>query len=348
MIIYRDCTMAEERPPVDDRELDLLVISFKLVAYIPHHPEVWFAALETQFITRYVRSQRSKYVHSVEASPGDRMFVVRDIIPKTPEKNAYNVLKATILQFYTPSNEKRLLARHPIGDTTPSKHLARLRTLAGPANAHSDIVRELWLESLPRHVQPTVTALLKDSSIVKSASIANKMVARVGNEGNFLVSTTSQPCSGNRDKYAVRPSQPRPQCIYHFLSFKSRVPVPTANPYRNRPRLERAAQPTRVRRKQPKAQKPPSRKPPEAPDDPSESYCWFHRSYGPGDSSCRKPCTYATGKKGVPIPDIPVDFQTLIARFPKLTKPIEDLTLVANGVAQYVVIKDSPVTARPR
>ncbi|VDP86159.1 unnamed protein product [Echinostoma caproni] len=227
------------------------------------------------------------------------MSAIRDIILKPPEKDAYDVLKAAILQFYTPSNEERLrqlLARHPIGDTTPSRHLARLRSLAGPANAHSDIVRELWLESLPRHVQPTITALLEDSSIDKAASIADKIVARVGNEDNFLVATTSQPYRGNRDKYAVRPSQPRPHCIHQRLSFKDRVPVPTANPYRAKPRLERAAQPAHVRQKQPKVQKPPSRKPPKAPDDPTEGYCWFHRSYGPGARSCRKPCTYATGK----------------------------------------------------
>ncbi|VDP93764.1 unnamed protein product [Echinostoma caproni] len=158
--------MVEERPLVNDRKLDLLAISFKPVTFIPHDSEMWFAALEKQFIACNVRSQRSKYVYAVEAIPGDRISTIRDIIPKPPETNAYDVLKDTILQFYAPSNEERLrqlLARHPIGDSTPSRHLARLRTLAGPENAHSYISRELRLESLPRHVQPTVTALLEDS-----------------------------------------------------------------------------------------------------------------------------------------------------------------------------------------
>ncbi|VDP96792.1 unnamed protein product [Echinostoma caproni] len=88
---------------------------------------------------RNVRSQRSKHVYAVEAIHGDLKSAVRDIIRKPPEKDAYDVLKAAILPFYTPSNEKRLrqlLARHPIDDTMLSKHLARLRSLAGPANAH--------------------------------------------------------------------------------------------------------------------------------------------------------------------------------------------------------------------
>ncbi|VDP95825.1 unnamed protein product [Echinostoma caproni] len=94
------------------------------------------------------------------------MSAIRDIILKPTEKDAYEVLKAAVLQFFTPTNEERLrqlLARDPIGDMMPCRHLARLRSLAGPANAHSDSVRELWLESLPRHVQPTITALLEDS-----------------------------------------------------------------------------------------------------------------------------------------------------------------------------------------
>ncbi|VDP34666.1 unnamed protein product [Echinostoma caproni] len=74
---------------------------------------------------RNARSQRPKYVNAVEAISGDRMSAIRDIMLKPPEKKVYDVLKAVILQFYTPSNEERLrylLARHPIGDTTPSRH----------------------------------------------------------------------------------------------------------------------------------------------------------------------------------------------------------------------------------
>ncbi|VDP96037.1 unnamed protein product [Echinostoma caproni] len=90
------------------------------------------------------------------------------------------------------------------------------------------------------------------------------------------------------------------------MSFKDRVPVPIANPSRAKPKLERAVQSTRVRQKQPKAQKPPPRKPPKTLDD-----YWFHRSYGPGARSCRKPYTYATGK-GIPGIDLLQYYELLI------------------------------------
>ncbi|VDP94425.1 unnamed protein product [Echinostoma caproni] len=44
--------------------------------------------------------------------------------------------------------------------------------------------------------------------------------------------------------------------------------------------------------------------------------------------------------------DIPVDFQTLIARLPTLTKPIKDFTLLADRIAQYIVTKRPPTTAQ--
>ncbi|VDP22153.1 unnamed protein product [Echinostoma caproni] len=228
--------MAEEGTPVDDRELNILVISIKPVAFIPHDPEVWFAALEMQFVARNVRSECSKYVYAVESIPAHRMTAITNNILKPPEKNAKDVLKAVVFQFYTPSNEERLcqlLARHPIGDTTPSRLLARLRTLASPETAHSDMVRELWLELLPRTVQPTVMTLLEDSSIDKAASIADKIVARVGNKDHFLVATTSQPYRRNWDTFAVRLLQPRQKLMHHCLSLKDRIPLPVLRISRN-------------------------------------------------------------------------------------------------------------------
>ncbi|VDP92123.1 unnamed protein product [Echinostoma caproni] len=50
------------------------------------------------------------------------------------------------------------------------------------------------------------------------------------------------------------------------------------------------------------------------------------------------------------MPRIPVDVQTLLAPSFCLTKPVEDLTLVADRAAQvqYIATKGPPVTARPR
>ncbi|VDP94824.1 unnamed protein product [Echinostoma caproni] len=152
------------------------------------------------------------------------MSAIRDIILKPPEKDAYDVLKAAILQFHTPSNEemlRQLLARHLLGDTTSSRHLARLRSLAGPANFHFDIYYELLVDS--RRLQ-----LINPVSNIK------------------------------------------------LTGLKARTDV--------------------------------------------------HRITGL-------------------MPDIPVDFQTLIARFSTLTKPIEDLTLVTDRVAHCTVTKRPPVTA---
>ena len=39
---------------------EIQVISFRPVPFIPHDPEVWFAALESQFEIRRITNQRQK------------------------------------------------------------------------------------------------------------------------------------------------------------------------------------------------------------------------------------------------------------------------------------------------
>ena len=232
-------------------------------------------------------------MYALEAIPGDRLPAIRDVLLNPSASKPYDELKAAILNFYTPTREERLrqlLSGHPAGDTTPSRHLAQLKSLAGPSNANSDIVQELWLRSLPRHVQPTVMALLEDSTSERAAMIADKIVARVGNEHSLLVATTSQPSAQeNQGRHVVRPQQPRPYCIHQRLSFKDRIPCPKNIPSVAKPRQERAARPAHVR------QAPSKRELSKSSNDPREGYCWFHRCYGPSARRCRQPCTYVTG-----------------------------------------------------
>ena len=73
-----------------------------------------------------------------------------------------------------------------MGDAKPSHHLTRLQSLAGNTTADSKIVKELWLESLPASIQPTITALLEDTPLNKVALIADKILARTSNRDNYI------------------------------------------------------------------------------------------------------------------------------------------------------------------
>ncbi|VDP90891.1 unnamed protein product [Echinostoma caproni] len=60
------------------------------------------------------------------------MSAIGEIILKPPYDNAYDVLKAASLQFYTPNEERlhQLLTRHPFGDS--AKQASGTSTHVGP------------------------------------------------------------------------------------------------------------------------------------------------------------------------------------------------------------------------
>lgn len=268
---------------------EIQVISFRPVPFIPHDPEVWFAALESQFEIRRITNQRQKYAYALESLPGDHLTAVREVVLNPNVPNVYDRLKDAILRHFLPSREERLrtlLARHPMGDAKPSHHLTRLQSLAGNSTADSEIVKELWLEALPACIQPTLTALLEDTPLNKVALIADKILARVNTKDDYLVASTSR---SNVDLDARRPPAhgDRDRCIHTRLSFRDRANVPA--PYVPRPRSQsRKAVTTRPKRASSKPRQ-------KAVSEASPGWCWFHRAFGAGARHCRAPCSYKAG-----------------------------------------------------
>ena len=266
---------------------EITSVSFKPVPFIQHDPEVWFATLEHQFVARRVTSQKQKFAFALEALPGVQLATMRDIILIPPEDEPYGKLKDAILQQFLPSREERLrslLSRNPIGDAKPTGHLKHLRQLAGPTHAQSEIVRELWLESLPMTVQPTVTAILETESLDKAAIIADKILARLRNSDHPLIASTMRVQSVDLDK------RPHPRdtasCIHRRLSFKDRVQVPHGYP---RQAVKRTATARRTKSSTRSGSCPPESK-------SQDGLCWFHKHYGANARRCRAPCSYVAGK----------------------------------------------------
>lgn len=282
--------MSKDTKPTEYVDSPVAAVVFTPVAFVPHDPERWFAILEHQFRTRRITNQYHKFTYALESMPSDIGASVRDLIISPPDDNPYDCLKEAVLRQCLPSTEERLrqlLARQPIGDTKPSRHLAHLRSLAGPQFKDSDIVRELWVRALPRHIQITVTALLEDTTLDKAAQVADKIVARVGSEEGLLVATTHRPYRVDMDESPVRSDRPRPRRVQERLSFQDRIAQP--EPVTCRPSQARSTYPKRRQSQARPNEPPPARA-------PQQGYCWFHRQYGDNARRCRPPCSYGSGK----------------------------------------------------
>ncbi|VDO80040.1 unnamed protein product [Schistosoma curassoni] len=263
-----------DKNSINVTDSDVQAVHFRPVSFIPHDPEVWFAALELQFETRRITSQRQKYAFALKSLPGDHLVAVREVVLNSNVPNVYDRLKEAILRHFLPSREERLrtlLAHHPQGDAKPSHHLTRLQSLAGPLASDSEIVKELWLESLPAHIQPTVTALLEDAPLNHVALIADKILARTSSRDSYVVASTARPKVDMDVGHSSAHGDTR-------LSFRDRCNVP--QPYVPRARSS-SCKPVTTRPK--RASSNPRRK---AASEASESWCWFHRSFGSGVRHC--------------------------------------------------------------
>ncbi|XP_064485975.1 uncharacterized protein LOC135398503 [Ornithodoros turicata] len=141
----------------------LSAVSMKLPPYWPADPALWFAHIESQFATRGIVSQLTKFHYVVFALSPNEAAEVRDIIMTPPTSGPYDGLKEELIRRTTASEERRLqqlITSEELGDRKPSQLLRRMQQLLGDRATSLDasIVGELFLQRLPSNVRLILTS----------------------------------------------------------------------------------------------------------------------------------------------------------------------------------------------
>lgn len=108
-----------------------------------HQPDLWFKYIESQFFIHKINSEKSKFHLSVAHLPADIFAKVYDIISDPLESNAFSVLKETIINSLSLSEEKildKLLSKAEMGDRKPSDVYRELKRFLGDS-----IINEIFL-----------------------------------------------------------------------------------------------------------------------------------------------------------------------------------------------------------
>ena len=150
-------------------------ITTKVPPFWKANPTLWFCQLESQFFTKGITAEKTKYHSVVAAIESDVLAQVSDIIISPPTENPYSVLKHRLLDRYADSEEKRLkklLRDMNLGDKKPSYLLREMKELAS-TQVSEDVLKTLWLQQLPQQIQAILSVSSEELSTM--ALLADKI-----------------------------------------------------------------------------------------------------------------------------------------------------------------------------
>ena len=133
------------------------LVSIKIPPFWPADPALWFAQIESQFATRKITSQQTKFDHVISSLTPEYATEIRDLILNPPTSEQYDTLKRTLIQRTTISDQKKiqkLLSIEELGDKKPSQLLRQVQQLMGDRQNSTDnmLVKQLFLRHLPTNV----------------------------------------------------------------------------------------------------------------------------------------------------------------------------------------------------
>ena len=250
----------------------LSAISVKLPPFWPADPEVWFAQVEAQFITRGITAQKTRFDYVISSLSPEFAMEVRDLLLTPPADQLYNTLKAQLIKRTAASEQRKLqqlISGEELGDRKPTQLLRRMQQLLGDKVGTADtnsFLRELFLQRLPANVRMVLASTDTAMTTDKLADLADKVME--------VATHTVSAIKANPPATAHESAE--------VQQLRDEVARLTA-------RLESLDPPRRQRRSNSKPRRAATPTPSTTPQD---SLCWYHANYGEAAKKCKEPCSW--------------------------------------------------------
>ena len=259
-------------------------ITLKLPPFWTNFPAQWFYHVESQFNTRHVRTEKTKYDYVIAALPQEIVTSVFDVMQQitdsfeteTPDSTPYLTIKKALIDRHTLSESARiesLISGVEMGDRKPSEFYRSLKGLAGTSGVVSDkLIINLWMRRLPPMVQATLKAL-PDDNVSNLTTIADSVYEVFqGSSVNAISKPESR--SDSQVSYLMERNQKLELEINEIKHMISKLSTNLGNQrFSSRSRSgARNRTPSRGR----------------------DNICWYHKKFGPKASKCTKPCDFKT------------------------------------------------------
>lgn len=296
--------MAEANAPPNDGEENVRIaaVSLKLPPFWTADPLVWFAQIESQFATRGITSQRTKYEYVVASLNQDIAMEVRDILISPPADQPFSTLKEKLLLRTTVSEQRRLqtlLTTVELGDRTPSQLLREMQRLLGESAQQIDqaLIRELFLQRLPPSIRMILASTGPDISLDAQATLADKMM-EVSPALHQVHSVEQGQRRSERperqsDEYPDRKPEQSLKCDMRDLKWQMEELTQKVDQLmnsRSRPESRSSNPAPRPRQRSQSGNRPEGTRYPFRNDT-----CYYHFKFGDKATRCEGPCKMSAG-----------------------------------------------------
>ncbi len=260
-------------------------VSIKIPPFWPNDPQVWFAQVEAQFITRNITSQQTKFAHVIASLQPENAQEIRDLLINFPNNQPYDKLKTELIKRTSASEQKRLhqlLISEELGDKKPSQLLRRMRQLLGDNTLEDRILRQLFLQRLPMKAQLILASSADTVSIDQLATLADKIL-EVALPTPSVASISPGPSSSNHSDPAKVISDLQGQ----INNLATQIQALT-NQFQSQPRFCGRSKSRSPGRRNSSFSRSPNRQ------NQNHPFCWYHWKFGSNARHCNPPCTFTS------------------------------------------------------
>lgn len=258
-------TMAEppQQPPPQPQ---LERISLRAPPFWKPDPRLWFFQVEAQFSNAGITSDQTKFNHVVAAIDSDILAHITDFLLNPPVENKYEAFKNKLIGVFSDSQEKKLnklLGEITLGDKKPSQLLSEMTMLGGTITS-PDLLKTLWMQHLPPHMQSVLAA--STDNLEQLAVMADK-IAEIPQPRAYATAVPSEDTTS--------------EVIRNLTNKIDSLQLQLDKVCRTRDRLSHGPR-NRSRTPQPKV-----------PRNSEDTKCWYHAIYQQKARKCIQPCNFS-------------------------------------------------------
>lgn len=288
-----DAGAQDGRLPSTIGEQSVLRVAARLPPFWAEKPALWFAQVESQFVLAGITQDSTKFHHVVANLDARYASEVEDIItsPPAPPASAYEHLKKEMILRLSSSAEQRirqLLDQEELGDRKPSHFLRHLKSLAaGSVVLTEPLLRTLWLQRLPGHVQEILQAQasLKPEEMAK---VADRILEVHVAPRSGAVNAVAQPTLlGDTTSHVEEKLQ---ELARQVAALKVTFPTSSEGRY-SRSTSRRRRSPSNNGTNRLHSSPHPIR-------ESTSTLCFFHQRFGARARRCRSPCSWSENANG--------------------------------------------------